>query len=194
MLARQAGPAPDFPVRRRLAAAAALGFLASSVLALVLIGPLPAAAFYTAAPWIKFVYAVLLLAGASALAAISAGTSAAAARACTQSRNSALCGISGAPTSGRVPPPKTMRRLCVRLPEATMSTPCSRKGANAWPSRTAPWRRTTTPCRRRSATCAAPAPPPRRARGRPRSCARLPPLLPTSLSPLLPGPKPGDAG
>ena len=69
MLARQAGPAPDFPVRRRLAAAAALGLLASTVLALALIGPLPAAVFYTAVPWIKFVYAVLLLAGASALAA-----------------------------------------------------------------------------------------------------------------------------
>lgn len=69
MLARQAGPAPDFPVGRRLAASAGLGLLASSVLALVLIGPLPAAVFYTAAPWIKLVYAVLLLAGASTLAA-----------------------------------------------------------------------------------------------------------------------------
>lgn len=69
MLARQAGPAPVFPVGRRLAAAAALGLLASSVLALALIGPLPAAVFYTAAPWIKLVYAALLLVGASALAA-----------------------------------------------------------------------------------------------------------------------------
>jgi hypothetical protein len=69
MLARQAGPAPDFPVGRHLAAAASLGLLASSVLALALIGPLPAAVFYTAAPWIKLVYAVLLLVGTSALAA-----------------------------------------------------------------------------------------------------------------------------
>jgi hypothetical protein len=69
MLARQAGPAPDFPVARRLAAAAGLGLLASSVLALALIGPLPAAVFYTAAPWVKLVFAVLLLIGASALAA-----------------------------------------------------------------------------------------------------------------------------
>lgn len=69
MLARQAGPAPDFPVGRRLATSAGLGLLASIVLALALIGPLPAAVFYTAAPWIKLVYAVLLLAGASALAA-----------------------------------------------------------------------------------------------------------------------------
>lgn len=69
MLSRQAGPAPDFPVGRRLAASAGLGLLASSVLALALIGPLPAAIFYTAAPWIKLIYAVLLLAGASFLAA-----------------------------------------------------------------------------------------------------------------------------
>ena len=69
MLARQAGPAPDFPVGRHFAAAASLGLLASSVLALALIGPLPAAVFYTAAPWIKLVYAVLLLVGTSALAA-----------------------------------------------------------------------------------------------------------------------------
>lgn len=68
MLARQAGPAPDFPVARRLAAAGGLGLLASSVLALALIGPLPAAVFYTAAPWVKLVFAVLLLIGASALA------------------------------------------------------------------------------------------------------------------------------
>ena len=69
VLARQAGPAPDFPVGRHLAAAAALGLLASSVLALALIGPLPAAVFYTAAPWIKLFYAILLLVGTSALAA-----------------------------------------------------------------------------------------------------------------------------
>lgn len=69
MLASQAGPAPAFPAGRRLAGAAALGFLASSVLALVVIGPLPAAVFYTAAPWIKLIYAVLLLAGAITLTA-----------------------------------------------------------------------------------------------------------------------------
>ncbi len=69
ILARQAGPAPDFPVARRLAAAGGLGLLASSVLALALIGPLPAAVFYTAAPWVKLGFAVLLLIGASALAA-----------------------------------------------------------------------------------------------------------------------------
>ena len=69
MLARQAGPAPDFPVGRRLAAAGALGLLASCVLALALIGPLPVTIFYTAVPWIKLCYAVLLLVGASVLAA-----------------------------------------------------------------------------------------------------------------------------
>jgi hypothetical protein len=69
MLASQAGPAPAFPAGRRLSGAAALGFLASSVLALVVIGPLPASVFYTAAPWIKLVYAMLLLAGAIALTA-----------------------------------------------------------------------------------------------------------------------------
>ncbi len=69
MLATQAGPAPAFPVGRRLAGSVALGLLASSVLALALIGPLPAAVFYTAAPWIKLIYAALLLAGASTLAA-----------------------------------------------------------------------------------------------------------------------------
>jgi hypothetical protein len=69
ILSRQAGSAPDFPVGRRLAAAGALGLLASCVLALALIGPLPVAVFYTAAPWIKLCYAVLLLVGASFLAA-----------------------------------------------------------------------------------------------------------------------------
>jgi len=69
MLARQAGPAPAFPVGRRLAVSAGLGLLASSSLALILIGPLPVAFFYTTAPWIKLVYSVLLLAGAITLAA-----------------------------------------------------------------------------------------------------------------------------
>ena len=45
MLARQAGPAPAFPVGRRLAVSAGLGLLASSSLALILIGPLPVAFF-----------------------------------------------------------------------------------------------------------------------------------------------------
>jgi hypothetical protein len=52
-----------------LAGSAGLGFLASSVLALLLIGPLPADVFYTATPWIKLIYAVLLMAGAGILAA-----------------------------------------------------------------------------------------------------------------------------
>ena len=69
MLARQAGPAPVFPVGRRLAVSAGLGLLASCILALVLKGPLPAAVFQTTAPWIKLIYAALILAAASTLAA-----------------------------------------------------------------------------------------------------------------------------
>ena len=41
MLATQAGPAPSFPARRRLAATAGFGLLASSVLALLINGPRP---------------------------------------------------------------------------------------------------------------------------------------------------------
>ena len=69
MLATRAGPAPSFPVGRRLAGSAGLGLLASGVLAVVVMGPLPVAVFHTAAPWIKLVYAALLLAGAVTLAA-----------------------------------------------------------------------------------------------------------------------------
>lgn len=69
MLATQAGPAPFFPVGRRLALSVALGLLASSALALTMIGPLPAAVFHTPVPWLKLFYAALLLAGAGALAA-----------------------------------------------------------------------------------------------------------------------------
>lgn len=69
MLATHAGPAPSFPVGRRLTGSAVVGLLASSVLALIMIGPLPASAFYTSAPWIKFIYAALLLGGAGTLAA-----------------------------------------------------------------------------------------------------------------------------
>ncbi|MFN7667723.1 MAG: NrsF family protein [Burkholderiales bacterium] len=68
MLATQAGPAPSFPARRRLAATAGFGLLASSVLALLINGPLPAAVFYTPIPWIKLIYAALLLVGAASLA------------------------------------------------------------------------------------------------------------------------------
>jgi len=64
VLARGAGPAPRAPVARRLGPAACVGLLASGVLALGWIGPVPAAMFGAAALWIKLAYG-----GALALAA-----------------------------------------------------------------------------------------------------------------------------
>ena len=60
MLARGAGPAPRAVVARRLAPAAALGLAASALLALALFGPVPAAMYDSAAPWIKLGYAASL--------------------------------------------------------------------------------------------------------------------------------------
>jgi len=69
MLARGAGPAPRAVVARRLVPVMALGLMASSLLALLVIGPLPSVMFRTPAPWIKLVYAFLLAAAASVLTA-----------------------------------------------------------------------------------------------------------------------------
>lgn len=64
MLARGAGAAPRAVAARRLGPAACGGVLASALLAMVVLGPLPAAAFASSAPWVKLGYA-----GALALAA-----------------------------------------------------------------------------------------------------------------------------
>lgn len=69
MLARGAGPAPRAVVARRLTPAAVGGLLASAVLALALLGPLPAALFATPAPWIKLAYTAALALAAGWLAA-----------------------------------------------------------------------------------------------------------------------------
>lgn len=69
MLARQAGPAPSFPVARRLTWAIGAGLLLSGLLAISIIGPLPSAFFNTPAPWIKLAYAMLLALSGGALAA-----------------------------------------------------------------------------------------------------------------------------
>lgn len=69
MLARGAGPAPRAVVARRLAPVMVLGLMASSLLALLVIGPLPSVMFQTPAPWIKLIYAFLLAGAASVLTA-----------------------------------------------------------------------------------------------------------------------------
>jgi len=69
MLARGAGPAPRAVVARRLTPAMLLGLIFSSGLALLIIGPLPAAMFATPAPWIKLGYAIALAASAALLTA-----------------------------------------------------------------------------------------------------------------------------
>jgi len=69
MLARGAGPAPRAVVARRLVPVMVLGLMASSLLALLVIGPLPSVMFLTAAPWIKLVYALLVAGAASVLTA-----------------------------------------------------------------------------------------------------------------------------
>jgi hypothetical protein len=66
LLAREAGPVSGWPGRRRIAAAAGAGLVASALLALGLLGPLAQAVFRTPAPWIKLVYAGLLAAAAIA--------------------------------------------------------------------------------------------------------------------------------
>ena len=69
LLARGAGPAPRAVAARRLVPAALAGMLASTLLALLLIGPVPAALFATSVPWVKLAYAAALLAAAGWLAA-----------------------------------------------------------------------------------------------------------------------------
>lgn len=64
MLARGAGAAPRAVAARRLGPAACGGVLASALLAAVVLGPLPAAAFASGMPWVKLGYT-----GALALAA-----------------------------------------------------------------------------------------------------------------------------
>lgn len=69
MLARGAGPAPRHVAARRLLPAAGFGVLTSAALALALIGPIPAALYATAGPWVKLAYAAALAAAACWLAA-----------------------------------------------------------------------------------------------------------------------------
>jgi hypothetical protein len=69
LLARNAGPAPRAVAARRLGPVALAGALASLLLALAVLGPVPAAMFHTPAPWIKLVYAGLLAAAAGWLTA-----------------------------------------------------------------------------------------------------------------------------
>jgi hypothetical protein len=69
MLAREAGPAPRAVAARRLAPAMLLGLAASAVLAMLVLGPLPGAAFHTSAPWIKLAYALSLAVAAAVLTA-----------------------------------------------------------------------------------------------------------------------------
>jgi len=65
LLARGAGPAPRPPVARRLALAAGVAVVLSTLLALLIIGPVPLDMFATPAPWLKLGYAAAL-AGAGA--------------------------------------------------------------------------------------------------------------------------------
>lgn len=65
MLATGAGPAPRAVVARRLAPAAMLGLSAAAVLALAVVGPVPAEFYALAAPWFKLGYAAALAAVAA---------------------------------------------------------------------------------------------------------------------------------
>lgn len=69
LLARGAGPAPRAAVARRLAPVGAAGLLASTALALGLLGLVPAEMFATPAPWFKLAYAAALAAAATWLTA-----------------------------------------------------------------------------------------------------------------------------
>jgi hypothetical protein len=69
LLARGAGPAPRGVVARRLLPAAGLGLGLAALLALTLIGPVPAAMFATPAPWLKLGYTGALALAAGWLAA-----------------------------------------------------------------------------------------------------------------------------
>lgn len=57
MLAKGAGAAPRAPVLRRMAPVVALGLVVSAALALMSVGPIPAAMYETPAPWMKLIYA-----------------------------------------------------------------------------------------------------------------------------------------
>ncbi len=69
MLARGAGAAPRAVAVRRLGPAACAGLLASAVLAMLVLGPLPASAFGSLAPWMKLGYTGALAFAAAWLAA-----------------------------------------------------------------------------------------------------------------------------
>jgi hypothetical protein len=64
MLARNAGPAPRALAAKRLTPAATLGLLSSALIAIGVLGIIPAALFATPTPWIKLAYG-----GALAMAA-----------------------------------------------------------------------------------------------------------------------------
>ena len=69
MLARGAGAAPRSVALRRLGPAACAGLLASVMLALLVLGPLPASAFAALSVWLKLGYTGALAAAAGWLAA-----------------------------------------------------------------------------------------------------------------------------
>lgn len=69
LLARGAGPAPRALAARRLAPAAGLGVAASALLAVGLLGPIPADMYGSPAPWIKLAYATCLAIAAAWLTA-----------------------------------------------------------------------------------------------------------------------------
>lgn len=68
MLARSAGPAPVQVVVRRLGVAATLGLSGGIASVVLVMGVLPASAFYTAGPWLKFAYGLGLMVAALVLA------------------------------------------------------------------------------------------------------------------------------
>ncbi len=72
MLARGAGPAPRAVAARRLGPAACAGLMASALLAMMIVGPLPASAFASSSPWIKLGYTGALALAAGWLAACAA--------------------------------------------------------------------------------------------------------------------------
>lgn len=69
MLARGAGAAPHAVAARRLGPAACAGLLASALLALVVLGPLPAATYASGSFWLKLAYTGGLAVAAGWLAA-----------------------------------------------------------------------------------------------------------------------------
>ena len=67
ILAREAGPAPRAVVFRRLVLAGLFGLLSSSLLALLMIGPLPTEILYGAPTWLKLTYALAVVLSAGLL-------------------------------------------------------------------------------------------------------------------------------